>query len=232
MVTIPAGPFMMGCNQAVDSDCDEWEHPYHEVNVPAFEIDRFEVTVYAWRACVAAGVCEPQYGCELDLSADHPAVCLLWHMARRYCAWLGKRLCTEAEWEKAARGTDGRKYPWGNERANCTRAVMSEGLGSAGCGADRVMPVGSKPLGASPYGVLDMAGNAAEWVEDDWHLSYSDAGRPDDGSAWLDAPRSPYRSTRGGSFGSDLAGVRTSSRQQMSWGSLWRGLGLRCCRTR
>ena len=112
----------------------------------------------------------PSWGFDPDVLADYPVVNVTNDMARTYCSWTGKRLCTEAAWEKAARGTEGRRYPWGNEPASCDRAVMHDG--GDGCGTGTSYPVGSKPLGASPYGALDMAGNVSEWVKDFYSPSY------------------------------------------------------------
>ena len=138
---------------------------------------------------------------------NHPINCLDWDQARAYCAWAGKRLPTEAEWEKAARGTDGRKYPWGNTGLDCNRVIYpvcpSGNWGTA--------PVGSKPLGVSPYGTLDMIGNVWQWVEDDWHWDYTEA--PADGSAWVDSPRGSYRVVHGGAwFNTGSVSLRASYR--------------------
>ena len=237
MVTVPGGPFMMGCNEAVDTECLDTQHPYHEVNVPSFEIDKYPVTVALYRECMdaVAGCLEPTVHSSCNWQHpdrdDHPVNCLRWHQARRYCEWAGKRLCSEAEWEKAARGTDGRKYSWGNEPVSCEYAVFNEGGEPAdrGCGEGGTWPVGSKPLGVSPYGALDMSGNVREWVEDDWHSSYEDA--PTDGSAWVDEPRAHFRVLRGGGFWSTARGVRASARSNMNPddGS-YSYLGARCCR--
>ena len=232
MVFIPDGGFWMGCNNSVDTECwQTWEVPYHQVQVPAFNIDKYEVRMGDYKKCVAAGRCTNHWDdklCYIDNGSSNwtydvlpannrgdsqPAVCIDWNQAKQYCEWVGKRLPTEAEWEKAARSTDGRKYPWGNTPAiNCDYAVWSEtGTVNEGCGAKTAMPVGSKPKGISPYGVLDMVGNVNEWVEDDWHDTYT--GAPTNGSAWVDSPRATTRSVRSGSWGNPYkGGLRSSSR--------------------
>lgn len=249
MVTVPAGSFMQGCNEAVDTECGSNEKPYHQVTVPAFEIDKYEVTVVEYEVFVEAlggsvgtscdgGTCTPRdttYSswCNWGVSgkAEHPVNCITWYQAREYCAWAGKRLCSESEWEKASRGTDGRKYPWGNETATCEYAVMYEG--GYGCGTNSTWPVGSKPLGTSPYGALDLSGNVWEWVEDDWHSTYT--GAPTNGSAWVDEPRASVRVRRGGSFGNDFADdLRSSYRlagdPAVDFGYV--SFGARCCRSK
>jgi serine/threonine-protein kinase len=161
MVKVPAGEFWMGCNEKVDQECDADEKPGRSVSVDAFSIDRTEVTVAQYRDCVEAGRCtDPATtgSCNWGQAGrdDHPVNCVDWSKAKAYCEWAGKRLPTEAEWEKAARGTDGRKYPWGNDWS----------ASKANVGDDGTKPVGSYPSGASPYGAVDMAGNVWEWVSD------------------------------------------------------------------
>ena len=176
MILVPAGDFIMGRD---DGESDE--APARTVYLDAYHIDRHEVTVAAYGACVEAGACaEPYSGAgayRLEFEAyytnwnragrdQHPVNGVSWHHADRYCRWMKKRLPTEAEWEKAARGTDGRAYPWGDEESSCDRIVMDDG--GDGCGHEMAWPVGSKPAGDSPYGVADMAGNLWEWVGD-WY---------------------------------------------------------------
>ena len=122
---VPGGAFTMGCNAAVDQNCEGDENPMRSVTLTAFEIDQTEVTQGRYAACVAAGKCAPPscaWNCDESAS---PAVCVTWDQAKAYCAWAGRRLPTEAEWELAARGTDGRKYPWGNDEPDCGRANMA-----------------------------------------------------------------------------------------------------------
>lgn len=220
MAMVPGGAFTMGCNVVSDPNCDSDEYPPHQVNVPAFQIDKYEVTVdqYAW--CVVAEQCTKPYymGSMSDLKGDcnwvegemepHPINCVSWDDMDRYCRWKCPtcRLCSEAEWEKAARGTDERIYPWGNESASCNYVVMYEK--GEGCGSLSTMAVGSRPAGASPFGLMDMAGNVSEWVEDCYHSTYNDA--PSDGSA-VDYSGC-QRVRRGGCYASTAEQLRTSGR--------------------
>ena len=230
MVAVPAGAFKMGCNEAVDNRCTKDEKPYHDVHLDAFRIDKYEVTVAQYKACVAADVCSaPQTGagCNWDRSGreNHPVNCVDWDMANSFCEWAGKRLPTEAEWEKAARGKDGRKYPWGNQEAGCRYAVMSS-MGKDGCGKDRTWPVCSKKAGNSPYGACDMAGNVWEWVADWYRWDYyskSPAKNPtgpsggarhvQHGGAWLKSKPK------------DLRVSNRNELQPAMWGSV---IGFRC----
>jgi formylglycine-generating enzyme required for sulfatase activity len=220
----------MGCNEEVDAFCDDDEHPYHEVYLDAFEIDMYEVTQSQYYTCVLANVCEmPQCLFDPEIHGDEPATCMVYDAARAFCEWSGKRLCTEAEWEKAARGTDGRRYPWGNEAATCEYAVMYEG--GDGCGTGGMLPVGSKPLGASPYGTMDMAGNASEMVSD-YYLQTYYSECPSN----CTNPQGPSNSSlgirvhRGGEFRHWAYRIRTSDRDEhaQSIGHAW--VGFRCCR--
>ena len=155
-VPVPAGPFAMGSDAGGEAD----ERPRHAVTVGAFRIDRVEVSRDRFQRCVAAGRCTPprDMGARFRGGAQ-PAVGGSWVQARHYCAWARGRLPTEREWEKAARGTDGRTYPWGEEPPTAERAVFGRGReGAPGA-------VGARPAGASPYGALDLAGNVWEWTE-------------------------------------------------------------------
>jgi len=168
MIEIPAGPFIMGSDTGDPEDA-----PAHDVDLPAFEIDKFEVTNADFAAFVeATGYASDaeklgkkswrdSFG---DGMENHPVVRVTWNDAVAYCAWLDKRLPTEAEWEKAARGTEGLSFPWGNEWDPSKANVKATGLRST-------VAVGSFGAGASPYGVEDMAGNVGEWTAD-WYRPY------------------------------------------------------------
>lgn len=173
MTYIPAGSFLMGSDESLDPIAFSNEFPQHSVYLDAYWIDKFEVTNAQYRQCVLAGICQPSpFAHDPNFNADNqPVVSVSWYDAKTYCQWAGADLPTEAQWEKATRGTDGRIYPWGNQLATCDYAVMGDIL-SNGCGkGNAAWPVGSKPQGASPYGVLDMSGNVLEWVED-WYDGY------------------------------------------------------------
>jgi formylglycine-generating enzyme required for sulfatase activity len=138
-----------------------------------------------YQECVAAGACSAA-ACSGE--ANHPVICINWKQASAYARWVGGRLPTEAEWEKAARGTDARTYPWGNQFDGSKLNVKGTG------GHEKLAPVGSYPAGASPYGALDMAGNVWEWVAD-YYGWYDDTYKNPTGPASGD-----YQMARGGAF--------------------------------
>ena len=209
MVFVPAGEFIMGMSaEDALSECrkvsqyckPEWftdEAPVHRVNLDAYYIDKHEVTQGEYDKCVQAKACNNNKelpgmpGMFIITVPRWPAVLVYWEDARTYCGWAGKRLPTEAEWEKAARGTDGRIYPWGNQAPSCGLANFFSGCGG------KPVEVGSKPGGASPYGALDMAGNVWEWVAD-WYGENYYSGSPSQN------PKGPssgtFRVVRGGGW--------------------------------
>ncbi len=187
MVEIGLGEFEMGCTTQKDPQCASAEQPAHSVILNNYKIDKYEVTTEDYQKCIDEGVCKntsedkPHYKtnkedmhCNLGFAGKekHPVQCVTWYGADAYCAWLGKRLPSEAEWEKAARGNDGRKYAWGSEPLSCELAVYGNEVLGDGCGAKGTNPVGTKEKGKSPYGVYDMTGNVAEWVNDWYNQNY------------------------------------------------------------
>lgn len=222
MVFVPAGEFTMG---SAGSGGDE--NPQHTVYLDNYWIDQHEVTNAQYKLCADASSCQapsdfssnkrssyydnPQY-------ANYPVIYVSWNDADAYCKWAEKRLPTEAEWEKAARGTDGRVYPWGDE-FDKNRLNSSEG------GRGDTTVVGNFPSGASPYSALDMAGNVWEWVNDWYDASYySNSPRanpqgPNSGQA---------RVLRGGSFNLSRVIVRAAYRGSIAPGDRFNVLGFRC----
>ncbi|MBI4056054.1 MAG: formylglycine-generating enzyme family protein [Elusimicrobia bacterium] len=214
-VSIPGGAFKMGSN-------NDWsEQPVHKVTIKGFEMSKTEVTVEQYKACVDSGTCtnpDKEFDCNWGKSGreKHPINCVSWDQAVTFATWAGGRLPSESEWEYAATSCGKNwKYPWGNEKAKCDRAVMS-GNGSYGCGRNSTWPVCSKTEGNTRQGLCDMAGNVWEWVQDTWHRSYE--GAPQDGSAWVD-PKGPGRVIRGGSWGRGAGHLRSAQRSYTPPGS-------------
>ncbi len=169
MACIPAGEFTRGSNSGPKD-----QRPRERVFVSAFWMDLYEVTAAEFQECVQARACRPDHPNYKNFSAPRqPMSGVSWFGAAEYCRFRGKRLPTEAEWEKAARTSDGRRYPWGDEPATCERAVIKEGEPN-GCGRGTPWEVGSRP--PNPYGLFDMAGNQWEWVADWYSESYRACG--------------------------------------------------------
>jgi formylglycine-generating enzyme required for sulfatase activity len=203
MVLVPVGEFTMGSDKG-----DDDEQPIHRVFLDSFYIDKFEVTNGRFAKFVEAIQSEPPWGFADKetpvVHSDRPVRWVNWMEAMGYCLWAGKRLPTEAEWEKAARGTDGRVYPWGNDPPTAALAVF--GLKE---GADTVSPIGNRDKGKSPYGVHDLAGNLYEWVTD-WYDEEFYTKNPSIN------PRGPVEGTakvqRGGSYINNPYRLRSSFR--------------------
>jgi formylglycine-generating enzyme required for sulfatase activity len=262
MVLVAAGEFSMGTPAGTDGLPDE--QPQRRVYLSSFLIDRHEVTNQAYASFVTTtGHRIPENahpsstlwsdGTPMAGIERHPVVNVSWDDALAYCRWKGKRLPTEAEWEKAARGTDGRRYPWGNDwditqgnsasywagrtiefssgadwdafwvRGEGARLAKEKGLK----GEVLTMPVGSFPQGLSPYGLHDMAGNVAEWVQDWYDPNYYR-------SAPLSNPTGPERgaikSMRGGSWLKPAISLRTTDRDWGTMDSRPSGTGFRCAK--
>jgi len=191
VVFVPDGEFIMGNNlSTVAAD----ERPEHSVYLDAFWLYETTVTNRQYRQCISAGACEGSINRYSE--DDLPAVNVSWFDAMDYCTWAGGRLPTEAEWEKGARGTDGRLFPWGDSPPTCDQANYKN------CYNSKEIPVGMLPAGASPYGALDMVGNVWEWIWD-WYDSGYYAISPDENPTGPASADEPYRVQRGGSFESN-----------------------------
>ena len=178
MVAVPSGSFQMGCMEAVDSNCEDKENPAHNIDwLPDFFIDTYEVTAGEYKECVDAEACV-YYGGGTSTSTfdksgkeNHPINYVTWEEASSYCNWKGKDLPTEAQWEKAAKGPNSFKYPWGNSpEPSCNYALIHDlalidnVFQDPGCGENGTQPVGTYPNGVSPYGAHDMLGSVWEIV--------------------------------------------------------------------
>jgi formylglycine-generating enzyme required for sulfatase activity len=242
----PAGSIYVACgsvvlgSDALEGDSDE--EPEHVVEVSAYCIDTTEVTNRDYATCVADGACTTPHGPSsatrssyyTDAAyAGYPVLWVDWSQADVYCRWVGKRLPTEAEWEKAARGgceavapmgcgtEDERVYPWGDDAPTCERA------NSVGCVGD-TDPVGAHPTGASVYGVEDMAGNAQEWVADWYSATIYDACRMGGCIDPSGPPTGSERVFRGGAWESVAAYLRNANRFRQVPGYADEHLGFRC----
>jgi formylglycine-generating enzyme required for sulfatase activity len=243
MVLVPAGSFWMGCARS-DTQCEAHEKPRHRVTLDAFYIDVHEVTAVDYLTCARKGGCihprdmlvvreEDLVLCNWNKRGEDrlPMNCLALHGATRYCNWVGKRLPTEAEWERAARGTDDRIYPWGNTRPS-DQACWNR---------DATCAVGSYPSGISPVGALDMAGNVSEWVLDHYHPRYYAMPYPKNPKGHtkplpvsLEAcGSSSCDIERGGSWRAAAPGLRATSRvpHNGELGGAYADIGVRCARS-
>lgn len=258
-VLIPAGAFLQGstaderqvavrmcltegggalCGLAAFAD----EAPARRVRLAAYRMDRTEVTTLAYERCVRAGVCAPSRVAPDDARfrrPDVPVVGVSFHDAEIYCAWTGGRLPTEAEWERAARGADGRRFPWGNgwnpHLAN--HAEIGELRSRELDGFRYLAPVGSFPAARSPFGLDDVAGNVYEWVLDHYAEYTLPAGAntaSEEGVApgLVYAPRGPAagpdRVVRGGSWRTPGVWTRAAARQRQPEGARELDVGFRC----
>jgi formylglycine-generating enzyme required for sulfatase activity len=228
MALVDAGEFIMGSLQG-----DMAERPPHPVTLAAYYIDVYEVTNARYKECVDAGTCQqpldlsakshPSYYENLDFE-DYPVLYVNWDMAQTYCQWRDGRLPTEAEWEKAARGTDERTFPWGEDQPNCSYANFWNN--EPDCIAN-VAKVGGYEIGVSPYKIYDLAGNVWEWVQD-WYdeLYYA--------SSSAENPQGPdtgqLRVLRGGSFSNGVMSIRTTTRGRNLPSKGYNYVGFRCVR--
>ncbi|WP_455378155.1 formylglycine-generating enzyme family protein [Petrachloros mirabilis] len=242
MVRIPAGVFTMGSDKKVDRNAYAVETPQRKVFLDAYDIDKYEVTTVQYLKFVLATNRSPQVDWKFDggnfqeAMAAHPIMHVTWNDANEYCRWAGKRLPTEAEWEKAARGDkDARIYPWGNEMAGLSRANFGR-TGLSGPVRDRperlllyppIISVFKYENAVSPYGVFQMVGNVAEWVSDWYDKDYYKAA-PDRN------PKGPetgsHKVFRGGGWLDSTPTVRVAQRFGASPDTVMNWLGFRCAR--
>jgi eukaryotic-like serine/threonine-protein kinase len=218
-VLVPAGEFTMGRDGKPFQSS-----PPHLVYLDAFWMDQVEVSNALYEKCVGDDGCSPPAICLNPyygnwIYRDYPVVYVNWFQAHAYCKWAGRRLPTEAEWEKAARGTDNRRYPWGNSDPTPRLANYAESLIS------EPVPVGRYPLGASPYGALNMVGSVREWVADWYDINYYFE------SSYMN-PRGPEtgaeRSMRSGAYDADANEILTTSRYKHQPGSAGLSRDFRC----
>ncbi len=221
-IYIPQGTFTRG---GIDSDARANEGPAAKITMSGFWIDKTEVTNGMYRLCVEAGVCElPHYGSRPVLKsqtrdpyfnnpefADYPVIYVTWGDADTYCKWAGRRLPTEAEWEYAARGAfpSLNIFPWGDQRPDSSRANFNYAVGDT-------TRVGSYPAGASPFGVLDMAGNVAEWVNDFYDPNYYQQSTTMNPTGPAGRTNLFARVVRGGHWGDSWQALRVSARASLT----------------
>jgi len=241
MVLIPAGPFLMGSDKKVDRNAYLAELPQRKIYLDAYEIDKFEVTTVQFLKFVLAKDLPPLIDWQYDggnfqeTMVNHPVMHVSWDDADAYCRWAGKRLPTEAEWEKAARGDDGRIYPWGNQMAGLSRSNYGR-TGLSGPVRDRperlllyppIISVDKYDNAVSPYGLFQMSGNVAEWVAD-WYDPKYYASAPDRN------PKGPengtQRSFRGGGWIDSTPSVRAAQRNGTDPSTKMNWMGFRCAR--
>ena len=222
MVLIPAGEFAMGSDRG-----QEDEQPVHRVSVKPFYLDIYEVTVSRYSEFLAAQKPETPFKWNEATAGPHeqkPVAGVNWYDARDYCRWVGKRLPTEAEWEIAARGNEGRIYPWGS--VHPTKAHANAGQ-TRWQGYDALSNVGRYELGKTPDGVYDLAGNLWEWVADLYDPTYYQFSARDNPKG---PSAGPLRALRGGAWNNDSMTIRSANRAGYAPDTRRNDVGFRCAR--
>ena len=240
LVYVPEGKFIMGKKEdkKLFFTPEDNALPEHEVILDAFWIDQTEVSNGQYKACVDAGKCPPPMINEAELSSanfgnpkydNYPVVNVLWENAVSYCSWVNRRLPTEAEWEKAARGTDGRLYPWGNKLPWDMIEKNDILLNYNQSKIDTTTPVDEYKNGASPYGAYNMAGNVSEWVADWFSATYYEIS-PSRNPLGPDKPDEYHGHVlRGGSYAEGLwTTIATARRMTVPFAQM---IGFRCARS-
>ncbi|MBS0150653.1 MAG: SUMF1/EgtB/PvdO family nonheme iron enzyme [Nitrospira sp.] len=242
LILVPAGEFLMGSDKKTDRLAYRGEIPQRRVYLDAFEIDKYEVTNLEYLKFILATGRNPQLDWRYDggnfqeSMTHHPVMHVTWHDADTYCKWAGRRLPTEAEWEKAARGEDGRTNPWGNQSAGLSRANFGR-TGLSGPVRDRperllmyppIISVDKYENSVSPYGLYQTMGNVAEWVSD-WYSQDYYKTAPDRN------PRGPETGTqkafRGGGWMDSTTTMRVAMRNGTDPNTKINWLGFRCAKS-
>jgi formylglycine-generating enzyme required for sulfatase activity len=222
MVLVHAGEFAMGSDRGQDD-----EQPVHRISVRAFYLDTYEVTVSRYAEFLTSQKPDSPFKWNEATGGAHenkPVIGVNWYDARDYCRWVGKRLPTEAEWEMAARGTEGRIYPWGDVHPTKGHANAGQAIWR---GYETLTNIGRYQLGKTPDGLYDMAGNLWEWVADWYDPSYyhfSPSDNPRGPSA------GPLRALRGGAWNNDSKAIRSTNRAAYAPDARRNDVGFRCAR--
>ena len=220
-IYIPVGEFLMG-----NGNNSKTDNRQHQIYLDSYWIDKVVITNAMYARCLEAGACTHPAAYDTYYGAwayrDYPVVYVNWYQADQYCHWAGRNLPTEAQWEKAARGTDGRRYPWGNQLPNPRLANFNLSL------IGEPVPVYRYPLGASPYGVLNMAGNIREWIADWYGENYYQSSPSENPTGPITGTE---RSLRSGSYAENQQQISVYTRFKHLPDSAGLNRGFRCAET-